>query len=196
MKLLRTLRRRPAREAGYSLIELLVVMVILGVVLGGLTTVFVSGSKAELDMNMRFNAQQNTRLALSQLRNDIHISCNASASAGQLLLYPSAGSGSTPSCAANPTIAWCTGSSTNISARYTLSQASAASCSNPPVGKQFADYLTTNALFTVNTPASKQRLSVTVDLPVDTNKRSSATSTVNRYELKDTIVLRNSVPAP
>jgi prepilin-type N-terminal cleavage/methylation domain-containing protein len=189
--------KRIREEHGYSLIELLVVMVILGIVVGGLTTVFVSGSKAELDMNKRFVAQQNARLALSQLRNDLHVSCDAAASTGQLLLYPSAGSSSTPSCAATPNIVWCTTASTTNSARYALYEATAASsCSNPPAGKLFADYLTTNALFTKNAPTagSKQRTSVTVDLPVNTNKASSATTSVDRYELKDTIVLRNSLP--
>jgi hypothetical protein len=41
-----------------------------------------------------------------------------------------------------------------------------------------------------------QRESVSIDLPVNTNKASSAASQVDRYELKDTIVLRNGVAAP
>jgi prepilin-type N-terminal cleavage/methylation domain-containing protein len=188
--------KRLREEHGYSLIELLVVMVILGIVIGGLTTVFVSGSKAELDMNKRFVAQQNARLALTQLRNDLHVSCDASASNGQLLLFPSTGSSATPSCAGTPNIVWCTTASVNNPSRYALYQASASSCTSPPAGKLYADYLTTNTLFTKNTPASgsKQRTSVTVDLPVNTNKASSATTSVDRYELKDTIVLRNSLP--
>jgi prepilin-type N-terminal cleavage/methylation domain-containing protein len=188
--------KRVREEHGYSLIELLVVMVILGIVVGGLTTVFVSGSKAELDMNKRFIAQQNARLALSQLRNDLHVACNATVSTGQLLLFPSAGSSSTPTCSGTANVVWCTTTSANNSARYALYQTSASSCATPPAGKLYADYLTTNALFTKNTPAagSKQRTSVTVDLPVNSNKASSATTSVDRYELKDTIVLRNSLP--
>ena len=49
-------------EEGYTLIELIVVMAILGTVVAGLTTVFVSGSAAELDLNLRFQAQQQGRL--------------------------------------------------------------------------------------------------------------------------------------
>src|SRR5438132_65537 len=41
-------------EQGYTLIELLVTMVILSTVLAGLTTVFVSGSNAEAQLNRRF----------------------------------------------------------------------------------------------------------------------------------------------
>ena len=59
-------------ERGYSMIELLTVMSIMGVVLGGLTTVFASGSKAELDMNRRFQAQSAGRVALDKLRKEIH----------------------------------------------------------------------------------------------------------------------------
>jgi prepilin-type N-terminal cleavage/methylation domain-containing protein len=184
-------------ERGYSLIELLVVMVILGLVVGGVTTVFVSGSKAEVDMNLRFSAQQNARLAFSKLRSDIHASCGATTpAAGQLLLFPSAGSSSTPTCAAAATIVWCTGTSSSIAARYTLWETTAAACSTPPGGRPYADYLTTNALFTVNTPATGQRTSITVSLPVNTNKARSATTLADRYQLTDTIVLRNSPQAP
>ena len=59
-------------ERGYTLVEMLVVMAILGVVIAGLTTVFVSGSRAELDMNRRFQAQQQARLALDRIRADLH----------------------------------------------------------------------------------------------------------------------------
>ena len=79
-------RLRTARRAGFSLIELLVVMVILGVVLAGLTTAFVSGSKAETDLNRRFQAQQQARLALNRIRWDIH--CASAAQAQTIGTYP------------------------------------------------------------------------------------------------------------
>src|SRR5262249_56452850 len=55
-----------------SLVELLVTMVILGVVLSGLTTVFISGSSATVNLDLRAQGQQNARLALDRLRVDIH----------------------------------------------------------------------------------------------------------------------------
>ncbi len=64
-------------ERGYSLIELLTVMLILSTILGGLTQLFVSGSNSELDMNRRFQAQQNARVAMDRLRRDIHCSSAA-----------------------------------------------------------------------------------------------------------------------
>ncbi|HEY2935179.1 MAG TPA: prepilin-type N-terminal cleavage/methylation domain-containing protein, partial [Gaiellaceae bacterium] len=59
-------------EGGFTLVELLTVTVILTIVLTGLTTLFVQGSNAELDMNNRFQAQLNARLALDRLRRDLH----------------------------------------------------------------------------------------------------------------------------
>ena len=55
-------RRPSARllgdDGGYTLVELLTVLLILGVVMGGLTTVFASATSADADMNNRFQAQQ------------------------------------------------------------------------------------------------------------------------------------------
>ena len=47
-------------------------MIIMSVVLTGLTTLFVQGSNAELDMNRRFEAQQDSRVALDKIRREIH----------------------------------------------------------------------------------------------------------------------------
>ncbi len=49
----RRVLRRLRGERGYSLIEMLTVMVIMGVVMSSLTTVFVSASNSETDMNNR-----------------------------------------------------------------------------------------------------------------------------------------------
>jgi len=63
---------RLSGEAGYNLIEMLTVMVIMSVVFAGITTVFVAGSKAQNEQNRRFQAQLNTRIALDKIRKDIH----------------------------------------------------------------------------------------------------------------------------
>jgi prepilin-type N-terminal cleavage/methylation domain-containing protein len=181
-------------EGGYSMTELVVVMAILGVVIGGLTTVFVQGSRGEVDMNRRFTAQQNARAALQQLRTDIHVGCNAAVTSTTLRIFRLKTDGT---CDSTSAIAWCTGTSTNITSRLTLWEATAASCSNPPAGKIWADYIVSGStLFTLNTPTggSKQRMSVTVDIPVNANK-AITTGPVDRYELTDTIVLRNAPQA-
>jgi type II secretory pathway pseudopilin PulG len=185
--------KRLRQELGYTVIELIMVMAVLGFVVGGITTAFVSGSKAQVDLSQRFVGQQNARLALASLRSSIHTACSATVpQTGRLYLYPYYSiQNNVVTCGANPTTVWCTGTSAYNAVRYNLFQNSAASCASPPVGKLWADYLTTNAIFTVNTPGTGQRASVTVTLTVNTNKASSATTTVDRYQLTDTIVLRN-----
>ena len=59
-------------ERGYSLIEMLTVLVIMGVVMASLTTVFVQASNSETDMNNRFQAQLTARLALDKVRREVH----------------------------------------------------------------------------------------------------------------------------
>ena len=59
-------------QGGYSMIELLVVMVILGTIIGAVTTLFVQASNAEFDMNRRFQAQQSARVAIDRMRREIH----------------------------------------------------------------------------------------------------------------------------
>ena len=59
-------------ERGYTLVEMLTVMVIMGVVMSGLTTVFVHASNSEADMNTRFQAQLTARLALDKMRREVH----------------------------------------------------------------------------------------------------------------------------
>ncbi len=54
------LRARLRGEAGYNLVEMLTVMVIMSVVFSGITSVFVAGSKAQNEQDRRFQAQLNT----------------------------------------------------------------------------------------------------------------------------------------
>jgi Tfp pilus assembly protein PilW len=73
--------RRLRREEGYTLIELLTVAVILTTVVGSLSALFVQASTAEVDMNRRFRAQQDARVAVDKMRREIHCS-NAITPAG------------------------------------------------------------------------------------------------------------------
>jgi len=58
-------------RGGYTLIELLAVLTIFLIVVSSLTTLFVSGAKAELDANRRFQAQQSARVAVERLAGEI-----------------------------------------------------------------------------------------------------------------------------
>jgi type II secretory pathway pseudopilin PulG len=74
--------RLPVRdEAGYALIELLVVLTIMGTVLVGLTTTFAAGLSAEAGALRRAQAEENARVALNRMRVDIH--CASAAPAPQ-----------------------------------------------------------------------------------------------------------------
>lgn len=72
MSALRRLRRLVAEQAGYSMLELLMVLAILGTVVGALTTLFVQATNAEFEMNRRFQAQQSARVAVDKMRREIH----------------------------------------------------------------------------------------------------------------------------
>src|ERR671914_582512 len=68
------LLRRLRGQRGFTLVELIAVLGILLTVLTSITVLFVSGARAELDANERFEAQQNARIALDKLRRELHCS--------------------------------------------------------------------------------------------------------------------------
>ena len=131
-------------EGGFTLVEMLTVLVILGVVMGGLTSVFTSATNAEADMNNRFRAQQTARLALDKLRREVHCASsatpagtNVSAVVLTLPTYCKTYSGST-------SVTWCTRSvATN---RYALYRVDGSTCTG---GIKWADYLTPTSTATV-----------------------------------------------
>jgi prepilin-type N-terminal cleavage/methylation domain-containing protein len=64
---------RPAKsEQGYTMIELMISMAILGTITAAVTVLFVQASTAEVDMNRRFKAQQDARVAVDRMRREIH----------------------------------------------------------------------------------------------------------------------------
>jgi prepilin-type N-terminal cleavage/methylation domain-containing protein len=176
---LRALRLRG--EAGYSLVELLTVMVIMGVVMAGITGVFVSGSKAQAEQDRRFQAQLGTRLALDKIRRDIHCANDVTPfAANAVTLKLSSGCGGD--------VSWCTSAVTGYTNRYRLYRQVGTSCSAAG-GIKVADYLTSaNAFPTfLHTTGCSCLASLQVDFKV-----SLKGSTIDAYELTDTIYLRNS----
>jgi len=173
--------KRLRSEGGFTLVELLTVTVILTIVLTGLTTLFVQGSNAELDMNNRFQAQLNARLALDRLRRDLHCANGATiTNSGATLTLTD------PCLNANASnLAWCTSGS---GSRYGLYRAvgNPASCSSSST--RYIDFLTVAAPFWYDAPSTLSLGKVHVDLPVNVKP----TRTVDTYELCDVIVLRNT----
>jgi prepilin-type N-terminal cleavage/methylation domain-containing protein len=189
VSLARAVVRRLREERGYTLVELVATMAILSIVLTALTNIFVTGSHAELDMNNRFQAQQNARLALDKIRTDIH--CAASVTIGTIAALGDQVQISEPNCAASnggqSTVTWCALQKTGYTpTRYTLYRATGTTC-NSSVGTPVADYLNKNGgVFSYSAAPSGQLQRIGVDFPVQVGKVGGI------YELTDQIVLRNS----
>jgi prepilin-type N-terminal cleavage/methylation domain-containing protein len=64
--------RRARRSEGFTLIEVLVAMTILGIVLTALVSSFTTGMRNEIDQSRRELAYANARLAIQRMRVDIH----------------------------------------------------------------------------------------------------------------------------
>ena len=178
-------------ESGYSLVELLVTMVILSVVIGGLTTVFISGSSAQVRLNERFVAQQNARSALDRLRVDIH--CAKAAQAQTINTYPGIKLDESPCYASNSTISYCVVQFTSSPIRYQLFRSTgtgSTDCTSSDTARVLiADYLTSSSVFTTAAIPQYSLQTVGIDLKVGAD---SASTTKNAYELTDAIVARNS----
>lgn len=180
---LRLLRRD---ERGVTLIEQLVTLSILGLVVGALVTLFVSGSKAEFDLNLRYQAQQQARLALNVFRQDVHNACQASVSSGSVTLttldQPQASLGNFQCTVTSST--WCTSGS---GSRYAFYQVPGGGSCASVTKTQRADYLTSGSIFST-VSASGLLPKVAIDMTVNVDPTASRL----RYVLQDAIVVRNA----
>ena len=167
-------------ERGYTLVEMLTVLVVFGTVMSALLVLLVQGTNAEVDMNNRFQAQQAARVALDKIRREAHCATAVTVSSASsvtlnLPSYCPTGNGS---------VTWCTVSLGT--SRYGLYRKAGSACDS--TGVRWADRLTTANVFSyaAQSPTSLAKLSV--DFPVNVKP----SRTVGTYELKDDIVLRNS----
>ena len=74
-----TMASRLRRQEGYSLVELIVVLAILGIVLGVLVASFTTGLNQQVDQMRREQAYANARLALQRMRVDVHCASGVTA---------------------------------------------------------------------------------------------------------------------
>jgi Tfp pilus assembly protein PilW len=193
------IRARLAREEGQSLVEMITTMAMLSFVMAAVAALFVSGLHAQTDMNQRFQAQQNARLAVTLMRSDIRNSCVAP----QVYSTPAS---TTPlasgvygakvtlgvTCsggAATTSVTWCADSAT-ATAPFGLYRQTGTSCAYN-TGTKRADQLTTSAVFALAT-TSGQRPSLALSFPVDANLSSSE----GAYTLSDQVMARNAAATP
>jgi len=189
---------RGRQEAGFTLVEMIVVCLILGVVLTGITTVFVGGSHAELNVNNRFQAQQSARLAISAMRADAHGACAANvASISKIVLASPPTSGDLTTCgavgssASYPKVVWCALASPTVpSTQYALyrSTATDSSCTTAN-GKLEADNLVSNNVFSSGTTINVEQFQ-TFNATVKVSLKSGTAGAP--YTLGEALTLRNT----
>ncbi len=214
----RSARMRVVRgEDGYTMFELLIVMVILGVVLIGLTTSFAAGLSAESGTIRRVQAQENARLALNRMRIDIHCASGAPAPQenpfGGFTLTLTETPSTCPSVTTTSSgVQWCTIPDPGMSSRWQLFRflgTVVADCNGSSSATLLVDYVVPpsagwsansgvtptptdwdgNLWPTPPTCAVGSLPAVSVQLSVNPDP---VVHTTESYELTDTIALRNA----
>jgi prepilin-type N-terminal cleavage/methylation domain-containing protein len=102
-------RTAGAAQDGFTLVEMLVVMVILGTVLAGLTILLTGAISSQTDQTNRAQTQQDARLGLDRMRREIRCASDVTTGSG----YPASAVTITlgsycPTAAGATTVTWCT----------------------------------------------------------------------------------------
>jgi prepilin-type N-terminal cleavage/methylation domain-containing protein len=187
----RLLLRRALGQAGYTLMETLVVMTILVVVIGAVADGFTSATRTETDQTARASDQEAAREALERLRRDIHCASSATLVSNSQNGYTLNLTVSPTACLAVTTsstdgVQWCTVKiGTN---RYGLYRTVVSTCDAADAVFQ-VDYITRADVWQLACGDNNSHLeSVAIDLPVN---RDITTRPGLTYELTDQIALRN-----
>lgn len=180
----RSLLRRLREERGFNLVELVTTMAIMLFVITALVQLSTSGTKAENDLNRRFQAQEEARLGLDLFRREAHNACAATVSGGMQVTLMNNDQNTRSSFTCNVVGSnWCTSGS---GTRFMLyRQAGSAACGT---GVIRADYLISGSIFALLAPAAGELPKVSIDMTV--NREPSVARL--RYRLNDAIALRNA----
>jgi len=197
-------RLHPARligQAGYTLIETLVVMTLLVIVIGSVADAFSSASHAEVDQTARASDQEAARLTLQRLRRDIHCASAAQVqrtrdSLGNVVsplgytlnLAVDPGICLAVTTSASNTVQWCTVQKDSAGKRFGVYRTISGNCNASDAVFQ-VDYVTRADVWEFRCGANESHLeSIVIDLPVN---RDVLTRPDRTYELTDEIALRN-----
>lgn len=176
MRVTRLLEALRGRE-GYTMVELLIVLVILTTVLTALTTLFLSGARSQLELNRRFEAQQNARVAVDRLRREVHCASGVTvASAASVTLHLP---GHCPTAVNYQ--------ATNVV--YDVQAVSAGRFRLRRQGIALADHVTSAQVFAYTPPSGATRALLNVDVRVNVNPKEGWKG----WRLKTDIVLRNTL---
>jgi prepilin-type N-terminal cleavage/methylation domain-containing protein len=190
-------RRLRGEESGYSLVELVIVMAIMGTVLAAISAMFVTGIHAQSDLDNRFQAQVNLNTAISKLRREVHNACGISAGYTTSVITlqmptsnPPPQPPNTP-CTAPTLVTWCTSGS---GSRYKLWRVPGVlTCATATAGaRPYADYVTNSGPFTSYTAANipqSQLGKLHVHFVVAVKPSAPSASL---YALDDDLIMRNS----
>jgi prepilin-type N-terminal cleavage/methylation domain-containing protein len=175
---------RSLRSAGgYTLIELLAVLTLFLVVVTALTTLFVSGARAELDANRRFQSQLLARVAFDKMRREIHCASGLTlgSAASVTITLPA---GCQTAGGTQTTVVYDTASvGTN---RYQLRRKQGTAAAVP-----IADHLTSGSVFSYAAPSTTSLGRLSVDMRVNVYPNEAWKT----WRLTADIVLRNTTRA-
>jgi type II secretory pathway pseudopilin PulG len=176
---------------------MLVVLAILGIVLAGLTALFVGATHTQTDQTNRGQAQQDARLALDKLRREIHCASTISTLSGYPASSVTVTLGSWCNVAGGATtVTWCTKDKNgNLPAAqpYTLWRYVGATCpTTPPGGTKWASNLVDNA----SVAAGKIFNAAFVSAPTLTSATTGGTLLSGAYSYEVTAVLAGGAEVP
>lgn len=170
-------------DGGQTLVELLVVMFMMGLLLAGITSIFVSSMQSQTKLTNEFNAAENLHIGIDMMRKDVNLACSSSATAAT-----ATNSITLTECAGSGTVTWCTSGSGTLYSLYRYTSGS--TCTN---GLKYSTYITTTggSIFTyygANYHAGSYSLPyVHLDVTVNANPATSQTG----YHEVDDLAFRN-----
>lgn len=202
------IRTRLAKEGGFTLVELLVVLVLLGIVMGAITQSFASAFASETRAYATATNEEHARLALARLRQDIHCAYQANGATPNtngdggytFVLAEVVSSGGTQACphlalgkeddgTQSSWVAWCTIRVGTNNSRYRLYRENVKECDG--LNSTFmVDFITKPDIWDTkeNCAAAAWQQYVGVDLITNMQPGND----VYKYDLHDAISLRNS----